>query len=95
MPVRRDLLGGVTDGVEGLGGEPQRRIHVALLAEQRLDEIPLPVDGVAEVAPAPVDPDIRLIRVPLDARRAAPFWSVAGRPAVGWSASPSRARLRG
>ena len=55
-PVRRDAghrLGGTK---ERLGGSP-----VPVLAEQHVDQGPVPVDGATEITPAPVHLEIRLI----------------------------------
>jgi hypothetical protein len=56
-----------------LGEEALRRGHVALLTQQRLDEVTLPVDGAVEVAPAPVDVEVRLVRGPRRAALPAPL----------------------
>jgi hypothetical protein len=46
--------------------------HVAVLAEQHVDQVPVPVDGAIEIAPAPVHFQVCLIDGPAAAHLAAP-----------------------
>ena len=59
-----DRLGGAEERLSGR--------HVAVLAEQHVDQVPVPVDGAIQVAPAPVHLEICLIHVPAAAHLAAP-----------------------
>src|SRR3954469_13925968 len=55
-PVRRDAgdrLGGAEERLRGC--------HIAVLAEQHVDQVPVPVDGAIEIAPAPVHLQVCLI----------------------------------
>jgi hypothetical protein len=65
MPFGRHLRGGTTDEVQGLREAALGRGHVALLAEQRVDEVAVPIDRAVQIASAPLHPQVRLVRVPL------------------------------
>jgi len=71
-PVRRHPLRRVSGEVERLAEEAPGGTHVALVAQQRVDEVPLPIDRPVQGAPAPVDLDVGLVRVPLRADLPAP-----------------------
>ena len=51
--------------------EAPDRVLVALLAQHRIDELPVAVDGPVEVAPPPGDLDAGLVDIPGPARLAA------------------------
>src|SRR4051812_8095565 len=56
-------------------GRPKERLrgfHVAVLAEQHVDQVPVPVDGAIEIAPPPLHFQVCLIHIPAAAHRAAP-----------------------
>jgi len=73
VPVGRHLLGRVTGHVAGLGEEAPGGGHVALLAQQRVDAVALPVDRPVAVAPGTIDPDSGLVRVLFRAALPAPL----------------------
>ena len=62
-----------TGGIQRPGERVLGRDHVAPLADQCVDEVALPVDRPVQGAPAPVDVDVRLVRVARGARCAAPL----------------------
>ena len=54
VPVRRDLRGRMADHGGCPLEEPLGGVHVARLAQQGVDQVPVGVDGPIQVAPAPV-----------------------------------------
>ncbi len=55
MPIGRHSLGCMTNNIDSLLKETLRRLHVSLLAQHRVDQIAIPIDGPIEVAPVPMD----------------------------------------
>jgi hypothetical protein len=78
VPVRRDLLGRLLGDCERLAEEAPGRRHIAPLAEQHIDEVPLAVDRPIQGAPAPVDAEGGLVRMPLRAVLSAPLGAQPG-----------------
>jgi len=72
VPVRRDRRGGAPGAVVRPGEAAPRRVHVAPLAESRVDAVAVAVERPIPGAPAPVDPEIGRVRVPVGARHPAP-----------------------
>src|SRR4051794_9647439 len=66
-PVRRDAGDRLRGAEERLSGR-----HVAVLAEQHVDQVPVPVDGAIQIAPAPMHFQVCLIYIPAAAHLAAP-----------------------
>ena len=61
-PVRPETHGRPSRPEEGLC-----RLHVAVLAEHGIDQVPVPVDRPAEVGPATTDLQVGLVGIPTDA----------------------------
>jgi len=73
VPVGRDLCERLTDDLQGSREEPLRWFHVALLAQEGLDEAAIPVDGPVEVAPTPLDAQVCLVSMSLHPALTAPL----------------------
>jgi len=70
VPVCRDLRGRASGEIALLAEEPLRRAPVPRRAQPRVDQVPRAVDRAIQRAPAAIDPDRGLVRVPLGAYRA-------------------------
>jgi hypothetical protein len=64
-PVRAKARGGLGRAEEGLS-----RLHVAVLAQQGVDQVSVPVDRPIKVTPLTPDPQIRLVDILADSRSA-------------------------
>jgi hypothetical protein len=67
MAVRRYAQRASSVEVEQLAKEAAGRIAVAVLAEHRIQEIPVSVDGAVEIAPVASDLHVGLVEIPGDA----------------------------
>ena len=72
MPVRRHPVRSEALGRPGRAEERLGRLHVAVLAEHRVDQVAAAVDRPIQVGPAAADLQIRLIDVPSGAGAAPP-----------------------
>ncbi len=73
VPICRHAVRSVADDGTGPAEETLSRLPVARRAEQRIDQVAIPIDGAVQVAPAAVDLDVRLIDIPGPAGFPAPF----------------------
>src|ERR687885_168138 len=72
MPVGGDLIGRHTRGGLGRAEEGPGRRHVAVMAQHRVDEVAVAVDGSVEIRPPAADLQVRFIHVPAPAAGSAP-----------------------
>ncbi len=64
MPVRRHLLGWLLRNVERRSEEALGRVHIAMLTQQRVDQIALAINRSIQVLPDAADPDVGFVNVP-------------------------------
>ena len=72
VAIRRHPVGdNVGDGLSGLEERHCGR-HIAMLAEHHIDQRAVAIDGAVEIAPVPVNLDVRLVDIPTFPDLAAP-----------------------
>ncbi len=54
MPIRRHLIWSMTNRLNCLLEKALGRLHGALLAEHRINQIAIPIDGPIEITPLPM-----------------------------------------
>ena len=64
MPIGRHPLWGVADDVDSLLEKALGCLHISLLAEHRINQIAISIDGSIEIAPFSFDVDVGLINIP-------------------------------
>src|SRR5947209_1679046 len=62
MSVCRDSLGGMTHCLERLLEKALRGIHISLLTQHGVNQVAVMINGTREIAPAPMNFDIRAHR---------------------------------
>ena len=67
MAVRGDLIRGNTSGGPGQSEEGLSRHHIAVLAQQDVDQLAITIDSPVTVAPVAANLQVGLIDVPLAA----------------------------
>ncbi len=64
MPIGRHPFWSVTDDVASLLEKTLGGLQISLLAQPRVHQIPIPIDGPIQVAPLSMHADIRFIDMP-------------------------------
>ncbi len=64
MSIGRHPFWGVAHGVKSLLEKALGRLHIPFLAQHRVNQIAIPIDGPIEKAPFAMDADVRFIDVP-------------------------------
>ncbi len=64
VPVRGHAVRGVADHGTGPAEEALGSLPITRRAEQRIDQITVPIDGAVQIAPPAVDLDVGLVDVP-------------------------------
>ncbi len=67
MPISCYSLWSMTGCLKSLLEKSLGSIHVSLLAQHRVNEVPIPINGTIEVTPLPLDLDVGFIDIPGDA----------------------------
>jgi hypothetical protein len=54
MPISRHSLWGMTNRLKWLSEKSFRRIHVPFLAQHRVNQVPITIDGAVQITPLPM-----------------------------------------
>lgn len=64
MAVRRHLIGNMANDINRLLEKLLGRLHVPLLAQPRINQIAIPIDGPVQITPLPMHLHVRFINIP-------------------------------